>query len=299
MKRIVIGTRGSPLALAQVVIIKGLLMKAHPTAHVEQKIIKTSGDKFLDVSLATAGGKGLFTKEIEDQLLNGNIDLAIHSLKDLPTTLPDGLTIGAVPPREDPHDVFVSKRYKTLDELPQGARVATGSIRRKAQLLARRPDLKVEEIRGNVGTRLQKLTDQPDLAGTFLAAAGLKRLGLWENVPGYNWQLLDIDVMIPAVGQGIIGCQVRTDDLERQEMLAAINHPDTLACAEAERVFLKTMGGGCQAPYAAHATVNGNDLKLIGAAFSHDGTQVRRGGASGPKSDPMELGERVAKQMTS
>jgi hydroxymethylbilane synthase len=297
MKPIIIGTRGSPLALAQVVIIKGLLQTAHPGLVVEQKIIKTSGDKLLDVSLAAAGGKGLFTKEIEEHLLRGDIDLAIHSLKDLPTTMPDGLTLGAVPRREDPHDVFVSKRYQKLDELPLGARVATGSIRRKAQLLARRPDLKIEEIRGNVGTRLQKLADQPDLAATILAAAGLRRLGLWGSVLGYYWQSLDIEVMIPAVGQGIIGCQVRTNDFATQEALAAINDADTLARAEAERVFLRTMGGGCQAPYAAHATVNGNDMKLIGAAFSHDGKQVRRAQANGPKSDPMELGERVAGQV--
>jgi len=295
---LIIGTRGSPLALAQVEIIRGLLVRAHPNLGVDAKIIKTSGDRFVSMSLTAGGGKGLFTKEIEEQLLSDEIHLAVHSMKDLPTLLPDGLTIGAVPAREDPHDVFVSRRVATLDELPPGARVATSSIRRKAQLLARRPDLQIEEIRGNVGTRLKKLTEKNStLDGIILAAAGLKRLGLWEQSKALHWQRLEIDVMIPAVAQGIIACEVREDDRDTQELLAPVNHANTLACAEAERVFLRALGGGCQVPYAAHAAIAGAQMKLIGAKFSPDGKDVSKAEAIGPATDPLELGERVAKQV--
>ena len=290
MNTLIIGSRGSPLALAQVTLIKSLL----PGVAVETVIIKTSGDKFLEVSLAAAGGKGLFTKEIEDQLLAGTIHLAVHSLKDLPTELPAGLILAAVPPREDPRDVFVSRRYGSLDELPQGAHVATSSIRRKAQLLARRPDLRISEIRGNVATRLQKLTD---FDGTLLAAAGLKRLGLWQNTPGYQWQLLDIDTMIPAVGQGIIGCEIRQADTATRETLNRLNDSDTLACATAERTFLKTLGGGCQYPYAGHATVTGNQLKLVAGVFSPDGRQANRIELSGTKAAAAALGEEAARKL--
>ena len=290
MNPLIIGSRGSPLALAQVTLIKSLL----PGVPVETIIIKTSGDKFLEVSLAAAGGKGLFTKEIEDQLLAGTIQLAVHSLKDLPTELPAGLILAAVPAREDPRDVFVSRRYSSLDELPQGAHVATSSIRRKAQLLARRPDLRISEIRGNVATRLQKLTD---FDGTLLAAAGLKRLGLWQNTPGYQWQLLDIDTMIPAVGQGIIGCEIRQADTATRETLNRLNDSDTLACATAERTFLNTLGGGCQYPYAGHATVIGDRLKLVAGVFSPDGRQANRIELTGTKADATVLGEQAARKL--
>ena len=335
MNTLVIGSRGSPLALAQVEFVRGLLLDAQPKLRVETKIIKTSGDQFppaggsaywhdnnlsltaglpadlsavarAEVEALAKTGKGIFTKEIEEQLLSGKIHIAVHSMKDLPTTLPDGLTIGAVPPREDPHDVFVAKRYPTLDALPKGAWVATGSIRRRAQLLARRPDLQIKEIRGNVETRLEKLARPKDFGGladdneldaVILAAAGLKRLGLWEKSKQFYWQHLDFDIMIPAVGQGIIACEVREADLETQELLAAVNHADTLACAEAERVFLKALGGGCQVPYAAYATVNGEQMKIIGAKFSPDGRDCSRTEAIGPKNDPHELGERAARQL--
>jgi len=290
MNPLIIGSRGSPLALAQVTLIKSLL----PGVAVETVIIKTSGDKFLEISLAAAGGKGLFTKEIEDQLLAGTIQLAVHSLKDLPTELPPGLILAAVPAREDARDVFVSRRYATLDELPQGAHVATSSIRRKAQLLARRPDLRISEIRGNVATRLQKLTD---FDGTLLAAAGLKRLGLWQNVPGYQWQLLDINTMIPAVGQGIIGCEIRQADTTTREILNRFNDSDTLACATAERTFLKTLGGGCQYPYAGHAMVVGDQLKLVAGVFSPDGRQANRIELTGAKTAAAALGAQAAHKL--
>ena len=290
MNPLIVGSRGSPLALAQVALIKSRL----PGVPVETVIIKTSGDKFLDVSLAAAGGKGLFTKEIEDQLLAGTIHVAVHSLKDLPTDLPDGLTLAAVPAREDARDVFVSCRYNSLDQLPNGATVATGSIRRKAQLLAKRPDLKIVEIRGNVATRLHKLAD---FDGTILAAAGLKRLGLWQNVPGYRWQLLDISTMIPAVGQGIIGCEIRQADTGTRQILAGLNDANTMACAEAERALLKALGGGCQFPYAGHATVVGDRLKLVAGVFSPDGQQATRIEVTGAIVEAASLGKQAARTL--
>jgi hydroxymethylbilane synthase len=198
MTRLIIGTRGSALALAQVKIVRGLLANAHPALSFETKIIKTSGDRFVEMSLSAGAGKGLFTKEIEEQLLAGNIDIAIHSLKDLPTELPAGLMIGAVPVRADVRDVFLSRQYASLDELPAGARVATSSIRRRAQLLAQRPDLRIDEIRGNVETRLRKLAETDQLDGLVLAAAGLKRLGLWEKL-SVRARILEVEEMIPRL----------------------------------------------------------------------------------------------------
>jgi hydroxymethylbilane synthase len=287
---LIIGTRGSPLAMAQTTMIRAMLQKAHPDLTVEVRIIKTSGDLFGDVSLVKAGGKGLFTKEIEDQLLNGMIHIAVHSLKDLPTALPEGLCIGATPPREDPRDVFIAKEATKPSELPIGARVGTSSLRRRAQLMARRPDLQIVEVRGNVGTRLRKLTEGENLDALILAAAGLKRLGLYDP----KWPLLDISEMLPAVGQGIIAIEARADDDATLEHLAAISDTDTLACGEAERAFLHAAGGGCQLPYGANATVTGDQLRLIAAKFTPDGSRVLRADLTGPKTDALQLGERAA-----
>ena len=297
MKSLIIGTRGSPLALAQVQIIRGLLEKAVRTRPLETKIIKTSGDNFTNLSLIAGGGKGLFTKEIEDQLVREEIHVAVHSLKDLPTVLPDGLTIGAVPPREDPHDVLISKKFQSIQELPGGARVATSSIRRRAQLLALRPDLQIEEIRGNVETRLRKLGDSDALDALILAAAGLRRLGLWKKFGNFQWQEIGFDVMIPAVGQGAIACEVRAADTGTLDALAGINDVITASCTTAERVYLQALGGGCQVPYAAHATVEGERLHLLGATFGHDGKNVRRVEIVGTKDNPRDVGERAAKQV--
>jgi hydroxymethylbilane synthase len=297
MTSLIIGTRGSPLALAQVEIVRGLLQKANRTRPVETKIIKTSGDNFTNLSLIAGGGKGLFTKEIEDQLLREEIHVAVHSMKDLPTVLPDGLTIGAVPPREDAHDVLISKKFLSIQELPDGARVATSSIRRRAQLLALRPDLQVEEIRGNVETRLRKLNENDALDALILAAAGLRRLGLWKKFGDFQWQEISFDLMIPAVGQGAIACEVREADTETLEALASINDAVTASCTTAERVFLRALGGGCQVPYAAHATVEGERLHLLGATFGHDGKNVRRVEMVGSKEHPRDVGERAAKQV--
>jgi hydroxymethylbilane synthase len=297
MNSVVIGTRGSPLALAQTEIVRGLLLKAHPELPLDTKIIKTSGDQFHNLSLTAGGGKGLFTREIEEHLLRGAIQVAVHSMKDLPTVLPEGLTIGAVPARDDAHDVFVSRSYGSLDELPKGASVATSSIRRRVQLLAYRPDLHIEEIRGNVETRLRKLQENSSLHGLILAAAGLNRLGLWNKYGDFLWHRLEHDVMIPAVGQGAIGCEIREDDDGTRALLAAVDDPDTRACVEAERAFLRAMGGGCQVPYAAHATVDEKQMYFIGAKFGPDGRDAQRAEAVGLKHQPRELGEQAANQI--
>jgi hydroxymethylbilane synthase len=297
MKSLIIGTRGSPLALAQVEIIRGLLQKACPVLPVEKKIITTSGDNFTNLSLTAGGGKGLFTKEIEDQLLRGEIHVAVHSLKDLPTILPKGLMIGAVPPREDVHDAFISKKFGSIEELPNVARVATSSIRRRAQLLAKRPDLQIEEIRGNVETRLRKLEENSSLDALILAAAGLRRLGLWKTYGKLHGQEISFEFMIPAVGQGAIACEVRESDTLTRETMVHINDANTAACTTAERVFLQVLGGGCQVPYAAHATVEGERLRMLGATFSPDGKNVRRTEIVGSKNDPRDVGERAAEQV--
>jgi hydroxymethylbilane synthase len=297
MKPLIIGTRGSPLALAQAQIVRTLLQKASPTLPVETKIITTSGDAFANLSLATGGGKGLFTKEIEDQLLRDEIHVAVHSLKDLPTVLPNGLLIGAVPEREDVHDVFISKAFGSIQELPSGARVATSSIRRRAQLLAKRPDLQIEEIRGNVETRLRKLEENTSLDGIILAAAGLRRLGLWKTYGKLHWQEIDFEIMLPAVGQGAIACEVRESDTSTRETMALINDVETTTCTTAERTFLQALGGGCQVPYAGYAKVEGERLQMLGATFSPDGTNVRRAEIVGSKNDPRDVGQRAAKQV--
>lgn len=294
MNPLIIGTRGSPLAMAQTTLIRALLERVHPGLPVEVRIIKTSGDMFGDISLVKDGGKGLFTKEIEDQLLAGTIHIAVHSLKDLPTALPEGLCIGATPTREDPRDVFIAKHATTVKDLPIGAHIGTSSLRRRAQLMARRPDLQVEEVRGNVGTRLRKLTEGDNLDALILAAAGLKRLGLYDA----RWPFLDITEMIPAVGQGIIAIETRADDDTTLERLAAINDTDTMACGEAERAFLHAAGGGCQLPYAGHATVNGDQLHLIAAKFTPDGSSIRKTELTGPKTDALELGEEAAQRIS-
>lgn len=285
------------MALAQTGIIRGLLQSAYPQLPVEVKVIKTSGDNFTNLSLVMGGGKGLFTKEIEEQLLSGEIHVAVHSLKDLPTILSDGLTIGAVPARENAHDVFISKKFGSVQKLPKGARVATSSLRRRGQLLARRPDLQIEEIRGNVETRLRKLAENDALDALILAAAGLRRLGLWKKDEHLQWQELDFAEMIPAVGQGAMACEVREADAETRELLMRINDANTAACTSAERAFLRALGGGCQVPYAGHATVDGERLRLIGATFSPDGKSVNRVEAIGSKADPGEVGERAANQV--
>jgi hydroxymethylbilane synthase len=291
VKPLVIGTRGSPLALAQAQWIRERLLAAHPGLCVEVRRIKTSGDLFPDASLVGQGGKGLFTKEIEQQLLAGEIDLAVHSMKDLPTTLPAGLTIGAVPAREDARDALVSDRYDRVAALPTAARVGTSSLRRRAQLLAQRPDLRVEPIRGNVETRLRKLATE-GWDATLLAMAGLRRLGV--TAPAHP---LEVEEMIPAVGQGLLAVEVRESDRSVREWIAPLNVPAAAACGEAERSFLRAMGGGCQMPFAAHATVSGDRLRLVAGRFDPDGRTAQRAVAEGHVSEPVRIGEAAAREL--
>lgn len=284
-----IATRGSALALAQANQILAQCRAACPEFQFEIKIIKTTGDKNLTASLANPGAllpKGLFTKELEVALLNGEADLAVHSLKDLPTELPDGLKLGATPPREDPRDVLIFPTQKVgafdgpLSELPESATVATSSNRRKAQLLRLRPDLNIVEIRGNVGTRLRKVKEQPELHATVLAAAGLKRLGFTidengvltgENVPdGIQTRFLTTEEMLPCVGQAAIGIESRANDPRIDAICAQLNHADTLACVTAERAFLRTTGGGCATPVAALGEISNQILTLRANSFIDD-----------------------------
>lgn len=309
---IIIATRGSALALAQANLIFDQCRAAFPRLAFEIKIIKTTGDKLQTASLAQAGHslpKGLFTKELEVALVRQKADLAVHSLKDLPTELPAGLTLGAVGKREDPRDVLIYKTDAGFDgpipQLADGARVATGSPRRQAQLCAARPDLEVDEIRGNVPTRLEKLAENDDLAGTLLAAAGLSRLhfsitkdGRLEGdaVPeGIRAVRLDTNLMLPCVGQGAIGIEIRADDGRIQKICERLNHYNTHAAVTAERAFLRGMGGGCQSPVGALAEVEGNRLTLRAVSFLND--TVQRSEQTSDVREPVALGEAMAAEL--
>ncbi|MCD6048670.1 MAG: hydroxymethylbilane synthase [Verrucomicrobia bacterium] len=285
-KPFIIATRGSALALAQAYQIQGLCRAAFPEETFQINIIKTTGDKLQTASMANPDAslpKGLFTKELEVALLNGEADLAVHSLKDLPTELPDGLELGAVTKREDVRDVMVFKparpgeKAAKLTEVPPGATVATSSTRRKAQLLHLRPDLKIVEIRGNVGTRLRKLVENSNLAATVLAAAGLNRLGFkvhadgkleGSEVPaGLRARHLSLEEMLPCVGQAAIGLEIRQNDARLQKVCAALNHLPTWYAITAERSFLRAMGGGCHSPVGAWAEAKGEQLAMSVVSF--------------------------------
>ena len=257
MKKVVIATRGSQLALWQAEHIKSRLMAQHEGLEVELLILKTKGDIILDVPLAKVGGKGLFVKEIEEALLAGTADLAVHSMKDVPMVLPEGLTLGAVPEREICTDLFLSEKYASLEELPQGAKLGTSSLRRQSQSLALRPDLEVAMLRGNVETRLRKMKEgQYD--AIILARAGVKRLGLGATLQ----QDLTPPSFLPAVGQGALGIEIRDDRPEMRELVAFLDHMPTRLCVTAERAFLRRLDGGCQVPIAAHAVLDGEELVL-------------------------------------
>ena len=264
-----IGTRGSALALWQSNAVADMLREAHPGLTISLEIIETKGDKVLDVSLDKIGDKGLFTKELETALMEEKVDLAVHSLKDMQTVLPEGLTLGAVTERAAPEDVLIGLSGVTLQGLRQGATVATGSLRRRAQLLALRSDITVVDLRGNVPTRLQKFHDS-DWDGIILARAGLERLELTEEIA----QIIPTDLMIPAVGQGALGIEIRKEDEGVRLLVEAIEHPTTRMTTEAERSFLRRLEGGCQAPIAAHATLFEGRLRLKGLIASLDGKEV-------------------------
>jgi len=283
---LVIASRGSQLALWQANWVRDRLAALGRESRIE--VIKTTGDRITDVPLARVGTKGLFTKEIEEALLDGRAALAVHSLKDLPTELPEGLALAAVPPREDPRDAIVGKK---LAELKAGAKVGTSSLRRSAQLRALRPDLEIESIRGNLDTRLRKL-DEGRYDAIVLAAAGLKRLG-WG---GRITEILDPAMMCPAVGQGALAIETRTVG-EGLDAVAGLDHASTRAAVTAERAVLGALGGGCQVPIGAHATVEDGRLRLIGVVASPDGNEAVRDTAEGPAHEAARIGRELGARL--
>lgn len=285
MKNITIGSRGSDLALWQTNWVKKQLEDLYASARISVKIIKTEGDKILDMALSKIGDKGLFTKAIEDALLDGSIDLAVHSLKDLPTTLPKGLCIGAVSKREDPHDAFISLRYNSLAELPIGSTIATGSLRRKSQLLNFRSDLNVIDVRGNVNTRLRKLESE-GWDGMVLALAGVKRLGLTAHLK----QIIPEEIMLPAVSQGVMAVEIRSHDKELSEMLKPLNDKDSMNQVTAERSLLKTVEGGCQVPVGVFTKIVKNEIELQAMIGSLDGKKIVKCKMKDKVSKSKELG---------
>jgi hydroxymethylbilane synthase len=289
---LIIGSRGSRLALWQTNFIKTKLEEFFPALNLEIKIIKTTGDQMLDVALAKIGDKGLFTRQIETALLSGEIDLAVHSLKDLQTVQPEGLEIGAVSERETPNDVLIAKTAASIDDLPQGAKVATGSLRRKSQLLNYRPDLRIFEIRGNVPTRLKKF-EESDLDAMILAFAGVHRLGL----DAYIKQIIPFEIMLPAVSQGAMGVEIRSGDAQLKELLQKLDDENARACVTAERSFLRTLEGGCQVPIGAYAFLKDDKIFLEGMAGSVDGSINLRDSISGEKENAAGLGERLARNL--
>jgi len=291
-KKITIGTRGSKLALWQANHIADCIRAQYPDVDVELLHIVTTGDKILDVPLARIGGKGLFTKELETAMLNGQIDLAVHSLKDMPTELPEGLLLAAITERVDAGDAFISPNYGTVDNLPQGARVGTSSLRRKAQLLKYRPDLKIGDLRGNLDTRLKKL-ENGEFDGIILAVAGLKRLGWQEKIT----QVLPQDICLPAVGQGALAIEARSDDAEVLKMLAFLNHQETRWAVEAERMYLAEVEGGCQIPIGVFGRIEQEVLTLEAAILSVDGARQIRQTISGSPQDGKKLGRDLAQRM--
>lgn len=315
---IIIATRGSALALAQANAIAAQGRAAFPELRFELKILKTTGDKLQSASMAKTDPslpKGLFTKELEEALLNGEADIAVHSLKDLPTELPAGLFLAATPEREDVRDVLVYRQAGSaargfparlkLTDFPQGATIATSSTRRKVTLLAARPDLNIVEIRGNVPTRLQKAAASDEFDATILALAGLMRLKylvqpdgklVGDAVPdGLLASVLDLDVMLPCVGQGAIGLEIRINDERIAKICGRLNHFDTFQCVTAERAFLSGMGGGCQSPVAAYAKVIGDEISMSAVSFHHK--IARRGEAKRPLTEAAALGKELAARL--
>jgi hydroxymethylbilane synthase len=291
-----IGTRGSPLALVQARMVREALMAADPGLAaedaVEIRVVSTTGDRVRDRPLAEIGGKGLFTKEIEDGLLDGTLDLAVHSMKDVPTLLPAGLVIAATLPRADPRDALIANGTRRIADLPAGAVVGTASLRRAAQLLAARPDLRVVPLRGNVGTRLAKI-EAGEVAATFLAMAGLVRLGL----PQAASAPLEPDEMLPAVAQGAVGIETRADDEVLHELLARVSHGPTFRCVVAERAFLAALEGSCRTPIAALAELDGGRVRFAGLVARPDGTGLRRIAREGDEAGAEAIGAAAGAEM--
>ena len=287
-----IGTRQSLLALWQSNYVAACLRKQYPECEIELKKIVTKGDKILDVPLAQIGGKGLFTKEIEEDLLSGEIDLAVHSLKDMPTVLPEGLCLTVITSRANVGDAFVSNKYANFAELPLGAIVGTSSLRRRAQLLAARPDLNIRDLRGNVDTRLRKL-DEGLYDAIILAAAGLERLGHADRIKS----LIPSGVCLPAVGQGALAIECRTADAETRAMLDFLNDLPTRQATSAERAFLGLVEGGCQVPIGVHADVEGDKIRVDAIIAALDGSTVLRDTITGSADDAVSLGQELGRKM--
>ena len=291
-KKIVIGTRSSKLALWQAGFVAECLKEEYPGLEVEMKLMTTKGDKILDAPLAKIGGKGLFTKELEQEMLEGGIDLAVHSLKDMPTEVPEGLVIAAITKRADPGDAVVSLKYGHFADLPQGAKVGTSSLRRKAQLLHARPDLNIQDLRGNVNTRLRKLEEE-NFDAIVLAVAGLTRLGFKDRIA----EVMPREIMLPAVGQGALAIEARGDDAEILETISFLNDEDMVACAKGERAFLAKVEGGCQVPVGVYGSVEEGELQLEAVIASLDGTRLYRDKLTGAKSEAEELGGELAEKL--
>jgi len=290
---VTIGSRGSQLALTQTEHVADLLRNAAPGLEVAIEIITTTGDRVQDKPLSAIGGKGLFTEELEAALHEGSIDLAVHSLKDLPTETPDALCVGAVPKRATPNDALVCAKWARIEDLPDGARVGTSSLRRKAQLLALNPRLDVVDIRGNVDTRIAKVLDRKEMDAAILACAGLERIGRVDAIA----QVLSPELMLPAPGQGALGIQARCDDAELLDLLKKITDPRAVAETTAERAMLAALGGGCQVPIGALARAEGDALILSGCVCKLDGTRILRAKVSGAVSDAEALGNQAAQEL--
>lgn len=290
-----IGTRGSELALRQTNWVKEQLLRHFPKLQLDTIIIKTTGDKILDSPLSKIGDKGLFIKEIEHALLNNEIDLAVHSLKDVPTTIPEGLMIGAVTRREDVHDVFIAhprKTYQAFDQLPYGAMIATGSLRRKCQLLHWRPDVRIVDIRGNLNTRFRQL-EESDWDGMILARAGVVRLGLEDKIT----EVLPIDRMLPAVGQGALAVEIRDNDHALRKIVNVVHDEATAMATRSERALLRELEGGCQIPIGSYGRIDGTQLVLDAIVGTVDGKKTVRGKNHGAPEDAEAVGQRLAQTL--
>jgi hydroxymethylbilane synthase len=289
-----VATRRSPLAMWQAEHVAEALARTHPGLTVEILGMSTRGDKLLDAPLAKVGGKGLFVKELEQGMLEGSADIAVHSMKDVPVDLPEGLHLPVIMEREDPRDAFVSNDFGGVDDLPDGGRVGTSSLRRQCQLAARRPDLVIGPLRGNVNTRLAKL-DAGDYDAVILAAAGLLRLGLDERIRSR----LSTEESLPAIGQGAVGIECRTDDARINDLIAPLNHPETADRVRAERAMNQRLNGGCQVPVAGHAVVEGDELAMRGLVGTPDGSRVLCAARRAPRVAAAEMGAALADDLLS
>lgn len=292
IKTITIGTRGSPLALRQSNWVRKTLSGFYPHLRIMMKEIRTTGDRILDCPLSAIGGKGMFVKEIEEALLEKRIDIAVHSMKDMPGDLPSELMIGAVPVREDPRDVLISRDHCLLKDIPDRKSIGTSSLRRKAQLLHLRPNLQILSLRGNLDTRIKKIESE-GLAGVVLAAAGIHRMRLQNKISQY----LDLETSLPAVGQGALALEIREADLWLRNLVRVIHDEATSLCTQAERAFLKRLQGGCQVPIAGHARIQGERIILQGLIASLDGRELFKDQVEGPRTDPINLGNRLAEKL--